>query len=254
MTRRSVLRNWAPTSGIRRQVLPQETALLGQELLSRRRWFVENGTTGLDSQIGHSALCPCRFVPQEPNSPVYEHCNVESKPSTYFRGMVMTKLIFLCRTWILTCQSICPTLYISYSSRQEASNNQRLVNARSVLCAAWDRHESRQCVPEEEWIEGLTNHLETIVNLRIDHVRERLTVNLSRFQAGHASIEELRRTFENAIVDLKGNVQLCKSLVVSYSAFKVAPIMVRIIVRPTISVCMNVISVWNFLESISNVT
>ncbi|KAF9218569.1 hypothetical protein BS17DRAFT_720337 [Gyrodon lividus] len=80
----------------------------------------------------------------------------------------------------------------------------------TVLRAAWDQHESRQYAPEEEWIEGLSNHLENIVNLRIAHVREWLTQNLLRFQAGHASIEELRRNFGNAIVDLKSNVQLCK--------------------------------------------
>ncbi|KIK74825.1 hypothetical protein PAXRUDRAFT_835890 [Paxillus rubicundulus Ve08.2h10] len=98
-------------------------------------------------------------------------------------------------------------LFIAAGGVEQSASRERTL---TVLCAAWDRHESRQYVPEEEWIEGMTNHLETIVNLRIDHVREWLTVNLSRFQAGHASIEELRRTFENAIVDLKGNVQLCK--------------------------------------------
>ncbi|KAF8837464.1 hypothetical protein BDN67DRAFT_983236 [Paxillus ammoniavirescens] len=98
-------------------------------------------------------------------------------------------------------------LFIAGGGIEQSSSRERTL---AVLRAAWDQQESRQYAPEEEWIEGLTNHLETIVNLRIDHVRKWLTVNLSRFQAGHASIKDLRRTFENAIVDLKGNVQLCK--------------------------------------------
>ncbi|KIJ13989.1 hypothetical protein PAXINDRAFT_100354 [Paxillus involutus ATCC 200175] len=98
-------------------------------------------------------------------------------------------------------------LFIAAGGAEQSTSRERTL---TVLRAAWDQHEYRQYAPEEEWIEGLTNHLETIVNLRIDHVREWLTVNLSRFQAGHASIEELRRTFENAIVDLKGNTDhLC---------------------------------------------
>ncbi|KIM52559.1 hypothetical protein SCLCIDRAFT_549343 [Scleroderma citrinum Foug A] len=80
----------------------------------------------------------------------------------------------------------------------------------SILQSSWSQFETRQRVPDAEWTESLSQYLEDIVNLRIDHVREWLTQNLSRFQAGHASIEELRRTFEGAIVDLKSNVQLCK--------------------------------------------
>ncbi|KAF9232513.1 hypothetical protein BU15DRAFT_67382 [Melanogaster broomeanus] len=78
------------------------------------------------------------------------------------------------------------------------------------LRTAWDQYQSRQYAPEEAWIEDLCNHLEGIVSLRIAHVREWLDQNLSRFEAGHASIDELRRNFEDAIVDLKTNVQLCK--------------------------------------------
>ncbi|KAI6143615.1 hypothetical protein BKA82DRAFT_2416446 [Pisolithus tinctorius] len=80
----------------------------------------------------------------------------------------------------------------------------------TVLRNSWDRNEMRQHLSDPEWADGLSQYLEQIVNLRIDHVREWLTQNLSRFQTGHASIEELRRTFENASVDLRSNVQLCR--------------------------------------------
>jgi len=85
----------------------------------------------------------------------------------------------------------------------------------TILRRAWEGHASRQYTTEDEWIAGLIQHLETIVNLRIAHVSEWLDQNLSRFQAAsgsgvsHARIDELRRHFENSTVDLRGNVQLC---------------------------------------------
>jgi len=82
--------------------------------------------------------------------------------------------------------------------------------ALSILQSSWNRCETRQRIPDAEWAEDLSRYIEDIANLRIHHVREWLDQNLSRFQAWYASIEELRRTFEGAIVDLKSNVQLCK--------------------------------------------
>ena len=85
----------------------------------------------------------------------------------------------------------------------------------TVLRTAWKGHASRQYITEAEWIAGLTQHLEGIVNLRVAHVREWLDQNLPRFQAvgdgdtSHASIDGLKRQFEGSIVDLRGNVQVC---------------------------------------------
>ncbi|KAF9231334.1 hypothetical protein BU15DRAFT_90941 [Melanogaster broomeanus] len=86
-------------------------------------------------------------------------------------------------------------LFIAGGGAEQAASRERTL---TVLRTAWDQHESRPYAPEQEWIEGLSNHLENIVNLRIAHVREWLDQNLSRFQAGHTSIDELRRNFENA--------------------------------------------------------
>ncbi|KAF8452913.1 hypothetical protein L210DRAFT_3617960 [Boletus edulis BED1] len=102
-------------------------------------------------------------------------------------------------------------LFIGGGSDQAVSRERMLM----VLRAAWDGHATRQYTTEVDWIAGLTQHLEQIVELRIAHVHEWLDQNLSRFQAvgggsgSHASIDELRRHFEGSIVDLKGNVQLC---------------------------------------------
>ncbi|KAF8548836.1 hypothetical protein OG21DRAFT_1448641 [Imleria badia] len=101
-------------------------------------------------------------------------------------------------------------LFIGGGGDQSVSRERIL----TVLRTAWEGHASRQYTTEDEWIAGLTEHLETIVNLRIAHVREWLDQNLSRFQVAggggsHASLDELKRHFEGSIVDLRGNVQLC---------------------------------------------
>jgi hypothetical protein len=102
-------------------------------------------------------------------------------------------------------------LFIGDGGDQSASRERVL----TALRTAWEGHASRQYTTEDEWIAGLTHHLETIVNLRIAHVREWLDQNLSRFQAvdggggSHASIAELKRGIESSIVDFRGNVQMC---------------------------------------------
>ena len=104
-------------------------------------------------------------------------------------------------------------LFIDGGGDQSVSRERML----TVLRTAWEGHASRQHTTEDEWIAGLSEHLETIVNLRIAHVHEWLDQNVSRFQevggsgsgGSHASIDELKRHFESSIVDLRGNVQLC---------------------------------------------
>ncbi|KAF8550994.1 hypothetical protein OG21DRAFT_1543721 [Imleria badia] len=101
-------------------------------------------------------------------------------------------------------------LFIGGGDDQSVSRERIL----TVLRRAWEGHTSRQYTAEDEWIAGLTQHLKTIVNLRVAHVREWLDQNLSRFQevgggGSYASLDELKRHFESSIVDLRGNVQLC---------------------------------------------
>ncbi|KAI5998937.1 hypothetical protein F5J12DRAFT_724706, partial [Pisolithus orientalis] len=81
--------------------------------------------------------------------------------------------------------------------------------ALSSLQNSWERYFDRQHKPDSEWVETLSQYLEGIVKIRIDHVQEWLSQNLARFQTGHSSIEELRRNFDGATIDLKSNVQLC---------------------------------------------
>ena len=62
-------------------------------------------------------------------------------------------------------------------------------------------------------------YLTRLVDLRVAHVDKWLKSNIQRFQAEHASIEELRRTFNNAVIDLRAGVQLCKSQCSSCNLF-----------------------------------
>jgi hypothetical protein len=64
-------------------------------------------------------------------------------------------------------------------------------------------------MPDSEWVSNLTLHLDRLAEIRVEHVREWISLNLSRFQTSHANIEDLRREFESATVDLKAGVKLC---------------------------------------------
>ncbi|KAI0250874.1 hypothetical protein BJV78DRAFT_526274 [Lactifluus subvellereus] len=67
----------------------------------------------------------------------------------------------------------------------------------------------RQSVPDSEWMAELASCLNRLIDLRVGHVRAWLDCNLERFQGGHAAIGDLRRTFDNKVIEMKTNVQLC---------------------------------------------
>ncbi|KAH0833842.1 hypothetical protein J3R83DRAFT_11006 [Lanmaoa asiatica] len=78
-----------------------------------------------------------------------------------------------------------------------------------ALLIEWDEFNSRQLVPDTQWAEGLAQYLEDLAEMRINNVRAWVKSNLTRFQAGHASVMELQRTLESAVIDLKSSVELC---------------------------------------------
>jgi hypothetical protein len=80
-----------------------------------------------------------------------------------------------------------------------------------ALRETWNRRNTRQHVDDSEWSSDLAQFLTHLVDLRTAHVDKWLKSNVQRFQAGHASIEELRRTFDGAVIDLRASVQLCRS-------------------------------------------
>jgi hypothetical protein len=79
----------------------------------------------------------------------------------------------------------------------------------STLRESWSQSTPRQSIPDPDWINGLAEHINGIINLRVSHVRLWLDSNLERFPASHATIEDLRRCFDNMVIEMRANVQLC---------------------------------------------
>jgi hypothetical protein len=80
-----------------------------------------------------------------------------------------------------------------------------------ALLEHWRPRAPRQSIPDAEWIAGFTAYLQGLVNLRVNHVRLWLDSNIERFHGGPAAIDDLRRRFDNVVIEIKTNVQLCKA-------------------------------------------
>jgi hypothetical protein len=78
-----------------------------------------------------------------------------------------------------------------------------------VLQNSWDQLDRRANTTDTEWTAALSAYLDNLVELRITHVYEWISSNLSRFKSSHANAELLRRVFESTIVDLRANVEIC---------------------------------------------
>jgi hypothetical protein len=80
----------------------------------------------------------------------------------------------------------------------------------SALCKSWSRYEQRQQTDEAQWIAGLGEYLEHIVNLRVNHVRKWIAENTARFKADmRSSLDPLRRELDHSVADLRMASQLC---------------------------------------------
>ncbi|KAJ6534677.1 hypothetical protein DFH09DRAFT_932195, partial [Mycena vulgaris] len=78
-----------------------------------------------------------------------------------------------------------------------------------ILQNSWDQLDRRPFTTDTEWTRDLSGYLDGLVELRIQHVYEWISSNLSRFKTSHANMEMLRRVFESTIVDLRANVEIC---------------------------------------------
>ena len=78
-----------------------------------------------------------------------------------------------------------------------------------TLRESWVQMAFRQHGNDTEWTLDLAQYLTHLVDLRAAHVDRWLKSNVQRFQAGNSSIEELHRTSDSAVIDLRASVQLC---------------------------------------------
>lgn len=79
-----------------------------------------------------------------------------------------------------------------------------------TMCQSWPEYSDRTSDDDSAWVDHLTDYLNNLVDLRLNHVRAWVESNTSRFTGTHAAVDNLHRTFEAETVEVKGNVQLCK--------------------------------------------
>ncbi|KAI0290685.1 hypothetical protein BC826DRAFT_1176746, partial [Russula brevipes] len=79
----------------------------------------------------------------------------------------------------------------------------------TALLEAWNPTTPRQSIPDSEWAAELTSYLNSLVDLRVKHVRSWLDCNTMRFQGDHAAIQNLHRRFDNMVIEMKTNIQIC---------------------------------------------
>ncbi|KAK0467152.1 uncharacterized protein EV420DRAFT_1507486 [Desarmillaria tabescens] len=96
--------------------------------------------------------------------------------------------------------------FLDLSSRPSAERESTLDRLRCL----WQYRHHRQEIPDGDWADALEQHLQRLADMRVSRVRAWIESNLSRFTATHATITELNRAFENAQVDLRSSVALCR--------------------------------------------
>jgi hypothetical protein len=64
-------------------------------------------------------------------------------------------------------------------------------------------------MPDSELIAELRTHLNVLIDSRANNTRFWLDCNLAGFQGEHAAIEDLRRRFDKAVIEMRTNVQVC---------------------------------------------
>ncbi|KAF8270147.1 hypothetical protein EI94DRAFT_1723596, partial [Lactarius quietus] len=67
-----------------------------------------------------------------------------------------------------------------------------------------------QYIDDSKWHSDLVQYLTHLVDLRVAHVENWLESNIQRFEGVHASIEELRRIFDSAVIDLRASIEICR--------------------------------------------
>ncbi|KAI0302831.1 hypothetical protein B0F90DRAFT_1809754 [Multifurca ochricompacta] len=80
-----------------------------------------------------------------------------------------------------------------------------------ALRKSWCPSVPRQFMHDSRWTSNLASYINGLIDQRVNHVRLWLESNLERFQAGHATIEDLRRRFDNMVIEMRANAQLCRA-------------------------------------------
>ena len=62
---------------------------------------------------------------------------------------------------------------------------------------------------QAKWVRSLSDHLEHLATLRINHVRQWLDSNTARFSQDLPPLQEVYRVFDTMSVTLRSNIKLC---------------------------------------------
>lgn len=81
----------------------------------------------------------------------------------------------------------------------------------TILRESWNRQTPRQSMSDSEWTSKFASYIGGLIDTRVSHVRLWLDVNLERFQASHAAVEDLHRRFGNMVIEMRTNAQLCRA-------------------------------------------
>ena len=68
-----------------------------------------------------------------------------------------------------------------------------------------------QFMLNSDWMENLTSYISRLIDLCVNHIRLWLNSNLKRFQASHATVEDLQRQFDNMAIKMRVNAQFCST-------------------------------------------
>ncbi|EJF62764.1 hypothetical protein DICSQDRAFT_57253 [Dichomitus squalens LYAD-421 SS1] len=77
------------------------------------------------------------------------------------------------------------------------------------ICESFDEDGTRFSQPEADWKQSLQTFLDHLVDIRVEHVRGWLNANTSKFGSTHSEVQQLFRTFDTAVIDLKSSVRMC---------------------------------------------
>lgn len=87
--------------------------------------------------------------------------------------------------------------------------------ALEVLCESCDTYSDRSSQAEIAWKEHLQTFLDHTVDTRAEHVNAWIDANTSKFGSTQSEVQQLFRTYNAAIIDLKASVRLCGAQCVS---------------------------------------
>ncbi|KAI1789535.1 hypothetical protein LXA43DRAFT_892776, partial [Ganoderma leucocontextum] len=75
------------------------------------------------------------------------------------------------------------------------------------LCESCDIYGDR--FSQADWKQHVQTFLDRTVDARVEHVRAWINANTSKFGSAQSEVQQLLRTFDSAVIDLKASVRLC---------------------------------------------